>query len=196
MSPPGYQNQMSSVSKSRHILVTGGARSGKSRFAENLAATIGGPVIYLATAEARDLEMAERIASHRRRRPPEWLTIEEPLEIIPVLRKQQEGSTVLLDCLTLYLSNLYFFKYEKHQPGLELENAVRKEIANLSATITESKANLIVVTNEVGWGIVPENEAARVFRDLAGIANQMVAEGCHEVYLVSCGIPVKLKGDL
>jgi adenosylcobinamide kinase/adenosylcobinamide-phosphate guanylyltransferase len=185
---------MSSLLKPQPILVTGGARSGKSRFAEQLAGKPGGPVIYLATAQALDAEMAERIARHRRRRPAEWATIEEPLGIAGVIRARRAGEIILCDCLTLYLSNLFLQKYDGIH-GATLEDALQKELDDLVAAIKESPAQLIIVTNETGWGIVPENEAARHFRDWAGLYNQAVAAVCGRVYLVACGIPLLLKGE-
>ncbi len=176
----------------RHILVTGGVRSGKSKFAEDLAGRLGGKVIYLATAEALDDEMRQRIEKHRRYRPHDWTTIEEPVQVPEVLSKYQKGTTVLLDCLTLYLSNL-FFKYE-HLDADGREQAVNDRITALAATVKRSDANIIIVTNEVGWGVVPDNELGRRFRDLAGSANQTIAAVCEEVYLMVSGIPVRIKG--
>lgn len=177
----------------KHIFVTGGARSGKSRFAESQALTLGGRVIYLATAQAGDAEMAERIKKHRQRRPADWETVEAPLEVAKVLRQYQEGCTILFDCLTMYLNNLYF-SYETTASTQELPALIERAIADLAEIISSSSANLIIVTNEVGWSIVPDNPTARTFRDLAGIANQRIAAVCDQVYLVVSGIPVKIKG--
>lgn len=176
----------------RHILVTGGARSGKSKFAENMAGKFGGNVIYLATAQALDNEMRERILKHQQRRSKDWVTIEEPLEIAEVLSKFQTGATVLLDCLTLYLSNLYF-RYEELSTDKQ-EQAINVKITNLAETIKRSNANIIIVSNEIGWGLVPENALARRFRDLAGNANQTIATVCEEAYLMVSGLPVQIKG--
>jgi adenosylcobinamide kinase/adenosylcobinamide-phosphate guanylyltransferase len=184
---------MSQLHKPRHMLITGGSRSGKSRFAETQAGLLGNQVVYLATAENRDDEMAERIAKHRQHRPLDWLTVEAPLQVIEVLKRYQAGYTVLLDCLTLFLSNLYF-KYEGEASEGELSQCIDREILQLTKIIASSDANLVIVTNEVGWGIVPDNPLARAFRDIAGSANQQIAAACSEVYLVVCGIPLQIKG--
>jgi adenosylcobinamide kinase/adenosylcobinamide-phosphate guanylyltransferase len=180
------------MSAVQHILITGGSRSGKSRFAETMARQLGGEVLYLATAEALDEEMAERIASHRRRRPAQWRTLEVPLDPVEAIREAVPGQTLLLDCLTLFLSNLLFQKYPAGGVA-DQAGAVQAEIESLAAAIAASPAHIIVVTNEVGWGIVPENALARFYRDLAGSANQTIAAVCDQVYLVISGIPVLIK---
>jgi adenosylcobinamide kinase/adenosylcobinamide-phosphate guanylyltransferase len=183
---------MTEIKYRRHILVTGGTRSGKSKFAEDLAGRIGEEIIYLATAQALDDEMKERIKRHQQRRPKNWRTIEEPLEASGIISGCQRGATVLLDCLTLFLSN-WFFKDEVL--SLEYrEEIINQKIASLAKTVKGSEANIIIVSNELGWGLVPENELSRRFRDLAGDANQRIAEVCEEVYLLISGIPVQIKG--
>ena len=177
----------------RHVMVTGGVRSGKSRYAEEMAAKLGGKVTYLATAQALDAEMGERIKKHRQRRPNDWKTIEEPLEIITVLSGCQKGDTVLLDCLILYLTNL-FTKYEGMSIAVQ-EQIIDEKIVDLGETVRQSEANIIIVTNEIGWGVVPDNSLARRFRDMAGKANQRLAEVCDEVYMMVSGLPVRIKGD-
>lgn len=177
----------------RHVMVTGGVRSGKSRYAEEMAAKLGGKVTYLATAQALDVEMEERIERHQQRRPNDWKTIEEPLEVITVLSRCQKGDTVLLDCLILYLSNL-FFKYAELPIGSQ-EQIISEKVADLAETVKRSKANVIIVTNEIGWGVVPDNSLARRFRDMAGTANQKLAAVCDEVYLLVSGLPIRIKGD-
>ena len=181
------------MKQAAHILITGGARSGKSRFAEDLAGQIGGRVIYLATAEPFDAEMVERIAVHRRRRPAEWLTVEEPLDLAAVIRGFGAGDTVLVDCLTVFLSNLIFKRY-MDCPLANLEPHIHRDLLELENAVNCSAANILLVTNEVGGGIVPKNELARTFRDLAGIVNQAMAAVCNQVYMVVAGIPVKIKG--
>lgn len=176
----------------RHILITGGVRSGKSKFAEDMAGGFGEKVIYLATAQALDIEMQERILKHQQRRPEDWTTIEEPLKIVEVLSQYQSGTTVLLDCLTLYLSNL-FFKYEG-MSAAQHEQVIGAKITSLAEMIKRSNANIIMVSNEIGWGLVPENALARRFRDLAGNANQIIATVCEEVYLMVSGLPIQIKG--
>ncbi len=176
----------------KHIFITGGARSGKSKYAEDLAGELGGKVIYLATAQALDIEMKERIRKHRQRRPENWTTVEEPLDVTRVIAECQRGTTVLLDCLTLYLSNL-FFKYEFLSVDCQ-EQTINNHIIELADIVKQSNANIIIVSNELGWGVVPENNLARRFRDLAGMANQTIAAICDEVYFLISGLPVRVKG--
>ncbi|PDW04353.1 bifunctional adenosylcobinamide kinase/adenosylcobinamide-phosphate guanylyltransferase [Candidatus Viridilinea mediisalina] len=163
---------------------TGGVRSGKSMWAEQYAADLGGPVLYLATAEARDDEMRERIARHQARRPSTWTTREEPLAVASVLGEQPAGTVVLLDCLSLLVTNL-LLAYEA-----DPEPMVEKEIHALLATVWARKLRLIVVSNEVGMGIVPTYPLGRSYRDLLGWANQRIAGAAAETYLVVCGIVV------
>jgi adenosylcobinamide kinase/adenosylcobinamide-phosphate guanylyltransferase len=172
---------------SRIILVTGGARSGKSRFAENLARSFGSPLGYLATGESRDSEMDERIIRHRDRRGPEWSTIEEPLRLTETLAAH-DGCfrAVLVDCITLWLSNLLL--------AHDVPERVMTEVREFTDTASKFATPLILVTNEVGMGIVPENRLARMFRDLAGEANELLAAVADEVHVVFSGIPLKLKG--
>lgn len=163
--------------------IIGGARSGKSRLALELAAKLPGKRAYLATACALDREMEERIANHRRERSAEWVTLEEPLAIPALLGKiAAEHQVLLLDCLTLWLSNL-----------LLAEKELDAEITSFLAAISAVEGSLFIVSNEVGQGIVPENALARRFRDLAGRLNQAVAAAAQEVYLVVAGIPLKIK---
>lgn len=181
-------------------LVTGGVRSGKSRFAEQLvlrleqesagekvpgAAKSACPeprVVYIATAQAGDEEMAARIKRHRERRPQDWKTIEEPIYISSVLDAHR-GCTVLIDCLTLWVGNL-----------LTSNISWEAETEKLLKSLARATSPVVLVSNEVGWGIVPENELARQFRDVAGLVNQRIAEVAHEVYLMVAGIPLKVKG--
>ncbi len=170
----------------RIIFITGGARSGKSRLAEKLAESFGSPLCYVATGEARDPEMTDRIAAHRARRGEEWQTIEEPRNLVERLRSA-DGSyqAVLVDCITLWISNL-LLHYGTADPVLE-------EVQALVEAIKDCATPLIFVSNEVGMGIVPENALARTFRDLAGNANQLLAAAADEVYVTFSGIPLKLK---
>ncbi len=169
------------------IVFTGGARSGKSVNAERYAALQRTPVVYVATAEARDPEMEDRIALHRVRRPGEWQTLEVPLEVGAALREVAVGTVVLLDCLTLLVSNVLLAHEADPEP------AVDREIAELLATARERDLVLIVVTNEVGMGLVPEYPLGRVYRDLLGRATQRIAAAADEVYLVIAGIVVELR---
>jgi adenosylcobinamide kinase/adenosylcobinamide-phosphate guanylyltransferase len=169
---------------SRHILVLGGARSGKSRHAESLADKHKGERIYIATAEPGDEEMQRRICDHRRQRGMAWRTIEEPVELARALKREcAEGRLVLVDCLTLWLSNLML-----------QERDIRQEIEHLGMMLPRLDGTVILVSNEVGLGIVPENELARRFRDEAGFANKRIAAACDEVVVMFAGLALKLKG--
>ncbi|MEM9973395.1 MAG: bifunctional adenosylcobinamide kinase/adenosylcobinamide-phosphate guanylyltransferase [Pseudomonadota bacterium] len=163
-------------------LVTGGARSGKSRFAEGQALNAAPRAIYIATAEAFDNEMAARIAAHRARRGAEWETRAEPLALAAALVDSDAGAPRLVDCLTLWLSNLI-------HAGRDWAD----ETEVLAETLLGQTAPVILVTNEVGAGIVPENALARRFRDAAGSMNQRIAAVSDEVYLVAAGCPLRLK---
>ena len=163
------------------ILITGGARSGKSRYAEALAF---GPQYYVATAQAFDDEMRERIALHRKRRGSNWLTFEAPLDLVPTLRTLDGwGNFVLVDCLTLWLSNVML-----------AEKDCEAEISDLIDHLSGAHARIVIVTNEVGLGIVPDNAMARRFRDLQGMANQLVAAISESVVMSVSGLPLLLKG--
>ena len=169
------------------IFVTGGARSGKSRLAEELAQGYGAPLGYIATGMAGDAEMAERIVRHRARRGPAWRTIEEPENLAGAVRANQGSCNALLvDCITLWLTNLLL----KYGDGA----LVLREVETLARLIPDLEKPLILVSNEVGMGIVPENGLARTFRDLAGEANELLARAADEVYVTFSGLPLKLKG--
>lgn len=172
---------------SRIILVTGGARSGKSLVAEELTERFGAPLGYLATAQAGDSEMSERIKLHQERRGDNWQTMEEPLDLCGVIGGHDgHFNAVLVDCLILWLSNLLL---HHNAPA-----PVLAEVRRLTSLFPKLNTSLVVVTGEVGMGIVPENSLARSYRDLAGEANQMIAAVADEVYLTVCGIPTKIKG--
>jgi adenosylcobinamide kinase/adenosylcobinamide-phosphate guanylyltransferase len=167
------------------ILITGGARSGKSRYAEQRVGEMGGRRLYVATAEARDEEMAQRIAEHRQRRGNQWRTIEEPLELTQALLAEH-GKTdcALVDCLTLWTSNLLIRRDDKY---------ASEKVEELIEKLPQLNFHLVFVTNEVGWGIVPDNPLARKFRDLAGWTNQCVAQAANEVILMVAGVPMIAK---
>lgn len=172
----------------KHItVITGGARSGKSSRALELAAAAGaGRRLFIATGEARDAEMTERIAHHKRTRPPDFETIDVPTEIVSAIRSIEGGAAVVvIDCLTLWVSNLM------------LKDASDEEILaranNLATAMGEAKFPSIVVTDEVGMGIVPEYAAGRRFRDLLGWTNQQIAAAADEVILMVAGCPLKMK---
>ena len=167
------------------ILITGGARSGKSQYAERRAVEMGGTPLYVATAEANDEEMAQRIAEHRKRRGTQWRTIEEPLELSEALLAER-GKTdcALVDCLTLWISNLLIRHDDKY---------AREKVEELIVQLPQLNFHLVFVTNEVGSGIVPDNPLARKFRDLAGWTNQRMAQAANEVILMVAGVPIIAK---
>lgn len=180
----------------RLILVTGGARSGKSRFAEKLAESGQGAIVYIATAEIWDSEMEERVRLHRERRTERWHTLEAPYEADTAFEKiSGRSEMVLFDCLTVYLSNLLLQRMASKPE--ECREVRRQSIhSSMERLLTEAQSfsgTVIFVTNEVGDGIVPDNALAREFRDLAGLVNQQFATAAEEVYLVVCGIPVRIK---
>ncbi|MCT8997084.1 bifunctional adenosylcobinamide kinase/adenosylcobinamide-phosphate guanylyltransferase [Chelativorans intermedius] len=166
----------------RLTLVLGGARSGKSRHAEALVAACPPPWAYIATAEAHDEEMRARIAAHRARRGPQWRTREAPLALAEALAEVADGQPLLVDCLTLWLSNVML-------AGHAVEEACR----HLADALARPRGPWVVVASEVGLGIVPENALARRFRDAAGMLNQMVAARADSVELMAAGLPLKVK---
>lgn len=172
------------MSKSgKSTLVLGGARSGKSSYAESLSDGWVGPRVYIATAQAFDDEMAARIKSHRDRRGGDWSTIETMLDLPQKLHgAAAENTFILIDCLTLWLTNLMLADMDSG-----------KEVDALLDAIQSAPGTIVLVSNEVGSGIVPENELARRFRNIAGFTNQRVAQVADEVVLVTAGLPMTLK---
>lgn len=167
----------------RLTVVVGGARSGKSGLAERLVTATGRPRRYIATAQAWDAEMADRIARHRTDRGPAWETVEAPLDLPAALATAQAEEAVLVDCATLWLTN-----------HMLAEHDLGAETARLIAAIAACPAPVVVVTNEVGMGIVPENALARAFRDAQGRLNQRLAAEAGLAIGVMAGLPVMLKG--
>lgn len=175
------------------ILILGGARSGKSDYAQRLAGEMGRPVIYVATATAGDEEMAERIARHRAMRPAHWRTLEAPTGVGQALAEHLDGGeVVLLDCLTLLVSNLLMELGETAEVSV-LEGRVIAELEALLASCAARGAAFIVVSNEVGMGLVPPYPMGRVYRDVLGRANQWLAARADQVVLMVAGIPVEVK---
>ena len=171
------------VSPARVTFVLGGARSGKSAYAERLIVGMPGDRVYIATAEPGDAEMAERIAEHRRRRDGTWRTVEEPLELADaLLRETGEGRAVMVDCITIWLSNL-----------IAADRAPEEEGRRLVDALSRVTGPVVLVSNEVGLGIVPENALARSFRDLAGWLNQSIAEAADTVVFLAAGLPLTFK---
>lgn len=175
-------------------LITGGARSGKSTFAESLY-NDKLDVVYIATSRVYDDEMEERVKLHRKSRPQEWRTFEGNYNLLDAIG--EEGN-YLLDCITVMSSNIMFditkdAEYIDYEMQKEIEETILNEIRSLVDVIKENEDNLILVTNEVGSSIVPDNHIARVFRDIQGRVNQQVAAMANHVYMVCCGIPVRIK---
>jgi len=167
----------------RSLLVLGGARSGKSRYAQKLAEDSGRELVLIATAEACDAEMAARIARHAAERDMRWSVIEEPLELAATLRREALPDRILVvDCVTLWLSNLFL---------RELDSAAATTA--LVETLAALESPAILVSNEVGSGIVPDNALARAFRDAQGALNQALAEACEAVVLMTAGLALRLK---
>lgn len=194
----------------KFILILGGARSGKSTFAQSLAAKLGKKVLFVATGEPLDEEMASRIEEHKRMRPRNWRTLEIDTKLGQRLKGQiKDADVVLLDCLTLLVSNI-LTKEDRKPLSSPLtgkdegeskiaealsgaEKHVMAEIEDLLDCINKHEGDFIVVSNEVGLGLVPDNKLGRVYRDLLGRANQLLAQHASEVYLMVSGIPVKIK---
>jgi len=179
------------------ILITGGARSGKSRFAQELALKSGRAVLFVATAEAGDEEMQGRIEEHQRKRPSSWNTLEATTHLgKEILKKVSGAQVVIVDCITLLVSNI--FNQFADQTGEQIdaslvEKEVTREIDELIDCIKRLDASFIIVTNEVGMGLVPANRIGRLYRDLLGKANQLLQEQADEVYLMVAGLPVRIK---
>ena len=169
------------------LLIIGGAKSGKSRISLDICNALGKKKIFLATAQAFDEEMRDRIDRHRRERGKDWTTIEEPMEILKKIKESDtEDSVILVDCLTLWINNLFMKYGDSPQP-------VQKSIEELIQGLGQIKGVVILVSNEVGMGIVPENDLARVYRDMAGSLNQRIAALAKKVVAVIAGIPVVIK---
>lgn len=176
------------------VLVLGGARAGKSTFALRLAEerSGNGEVSFIATAQALDEEMAERIGRHREERPAGWKTIEEPYQLDDALHQADKSHVVVIDCLTLFVSNWLLDSEDERQ----CDQAIQKIIESLLAMVKSQTRTVICVSNEVGLGIVPDNSLGRTFRDLLGRVNQQFAAAADEVYVLVAGLPLCLKpGD-
>jgi len=177
---PGRMNRAAAKT-----LILGGVRSGKSRQAAELAGRTGQAVTLIATATAPDEELASRIEAHRRNRPPQWAVVEEPVHLASALRAAAApGRVIIVDCLTLWLTNLLV---------LENEDALRHECASLLEALPQLCADCILVSNEVGFGIIPANPLARRFGDETGILHQRLASLCDRVLLMVAGLPLELK---
>lgn len=177
----------------KSTLILGGARSGKSRLAQEMARKSGGKVLFVATAEAGDEEMKRRIQAHRRSRPANWTTIEATTHIgRQITRNIGRAQTVIIDCITLLVNNV-FQQHDESTDAAVLEKAVLAEIKELLKCIDKCDAHFIIVSNEVGLGIIPADRVSRLYRDLLGWANQLLAQHADEVFLLVAGIPVAIK---
>jgi len=189
----------------KHLtLILGGARSGKSRHAEQIAKDTGKRVLYVATAQAQDEEMQNRIAAHQQARPATWQTVEAPVNVglaINAALQTRPTDVVLVDCITLLMSNLILqglSEEELNDPNVQIDQTAAQERANIEIdalldAFRASRIPWIVVSNEVGWGLVPAYPLGRLYRDLLGWANQRMAAAADEVYLLVAGLPINVK---
>ncbi len=180
----------------RLVVVTGAARSGKSRFAERLAIAEGAPVVYVATLEASDEESRARVARHRAERPGAWVTIEEPVAIAEAIAGAPAGATVLVECMATWCSNVFWRAgLDDAAPAAAWERLVAEAVAGAEqvANVAIRREGLtILVTNEVGWGIVPMGRLARYYRDALGLVNQVLGEHAGQLVLVVAGRALRL----
>lgn len=170
-------------------------RSGKSSFAQELALKLNQPVLFVATAEAGDEEMRQRIEKHKQRRPAAWKTLEVTIDIGSHISRKMRGSqVVIVDCITLLVNNI-FGQYNNQTDASLIGEKVAAEINELIECIQQSDATFIIVTNEIGLGLVPTGEMSRLYRDLLGEANQRLAQTADEVYLMVAGLPIQVKSS-
>lgn len=180
------------------VFVTGGARSGKSRFAEQLVTEMRQPVVYLATMVPGDEELQERVAAHRRRRPSEWKTVEEALDVAAAIRRIDPKSVILLDCLSLWVSNALLAAIPNTDAAsppnwVRAADLCAKQAQDVLEQQRARPGAMVVVSNEVGMGIVPIGALARVYRDALGLVNQLFAGNASAAYLIVSGLPFRLK---
>jgi adenosylcobinamide kinase/adenosylcobinamide-phosphate guanylyltransferase len=181
----------------KKILILGGSRSGKSRYAQEIALKLPQPALFVATAEAGDEEMKQRIEEHRKARPSTWQTLEVATHIGQQIKQRADrAQTIIIDCITLLVSNI--LTRHGHPAGdlidaPLIEQEVMAEINELIEYMNQVIANFIIVSNEVGLGLVPPNSMGRLYRDLLGKVNQILAQQCNEVYLMVAGLPFPIK---
>jgi len=179
------------------ILIIGGARSGKSTFAQELALKLDKPVLFVATAEASDEEMRHRIEEHQKARPSAWSTLEVTTHVgREIFQKIGEAQVVILDCITLLVNNIFGQYSHQNTEQIDaplIEKKLTDEISQLVECINQVDASFIIVTNEVGTGLVPANKVGRLYRDLLGKANQILAQRADEIYLMVAGLPLPIK---
>ena len=177
----------------KSTLIIGGARSGKSQFAQELALKSGGAVLFVATAEAGDDEMKKRIEAHRKARPSTWQTLEVTTHIgRRIALNIRQVQTVIIDCITLLINNIFQHHDEAIESAL-IEEEVMAEINELVYCIEQSDASFIIVSNEVGLGLVPADKVSRLYRDLLGKVNQVLAQHADDVILMVAGLPIRIK---
>ena len=190
-------NQKPEDTRLRNILVIGGARSGKSHHAQELALQSSQPVLFVATAEAGDEEMRQRIEEHREARPATWSTLEVTTHVgSQILKKIDKSQTVIVDCITLLVNNIFSQHTDLIGEPIDtplIEKEVMAEVGELVDCINQANASFIIVTNEVGLGLVPDKRMGRLYRDLLGRANQILAQHVDEVYLMVAGLPLRVK---
>jgi len=167
-------------------LILGGVKSGKTRYAESLARASGKPVVVIATAQALDDEMAERIRQHKANRPADWLVVEEPLALGKTIQARTEGAFILVDCLTVWLTNLLM---------LDDDQRLVTELDSLLSVLSSLPNSIALVSNETNMGVVPAGELSRRYCDRAGVLNQRVAGACDQLTLMVAGLPLHLKGE-
>jgi len=188
-----------SLNEKKSILLLGGARSGKSHYAQELAKQTAAKVLFVATATAGDEDMRLRIENHKRSRPAAWRTLEAPLNTGKEIEAGiEDEQLVLVDCITLLVNNIFCRYDEPEFDRVEdsvLETEVIAEISGLIECLRKIEAFFIIISNEVGLGIVPDNRMGRLYRDILGRANQMLAQSCDEVYLLVAGIPLRVKAQ-
>lgn len=181
----------------KNVLLTGGARSGKSHYAQELAVNSGEEVLFVATAIAGDDEMKQRIEQHRRSRPSSWRTLEVSRHVgNQISQNVKEAKVVIIDCMALLINNIFSESGDMASGDIDiqlLEQKVISEISELIDCIEHVDAGFIIVTNEVGTGLVPADRMSRLYRDLLGKANQLLAQQVDEVYLMVSGLPVRIK---
>jgi adenosylcobinamide kinase/adenosylcobinamide-phosphate guanylyltransferase len=175
------------------ILITGGARSGKSRYAQDMAIKAGVPVLFVATAEAGDEDMRKRIEAHQKSRPTDWSTLETTTKLgDQIARSIGQAKLVIVDCMTLLVNNI-FMQYDDTIDVDTAEKGVMDEIEELIDCMDRVEADFIIVTNETGLGIVPADRISRLYRDILGRANHRLAQRADEVYMLIAGIPLAVK---
>ncbi len=184
--------------ESKIVLITGGARSGKSTFAEQMVEAMGGQIGYIATSIPFDAGMRDRIKKHKEQRPDIWETFEKYKNLHELFDTNEMKDAYLLDCVTLLVTNLMFENSQNwddidYDQIDQIEARIQEQIDKMIKSIRKNGATVVMVTNEVGLGIVPENKLARVYRDIAGRVNQQIGHQADEVYLVVCGQPMKIK---